>query len=92
MRVLLAIDFVLCAVAYAACIVDDIRRRRWRTPVGRQLLAASAVLLAENLSFAVLTTGVAPVRPWVFMVAFTAAAGVAVSWVWLRWRSRREVA
>ena len=80
-------EFAIGVLVYAACLVDDLVARRWRTVIGRQLIAAGFVILAELLSLLAVARGV-QVPPWVFLVGFGATDAVAVSWLVLRLRTR----
>ena len=82
-------EFLLGVLVYAACLVDDMLGRRWRTAIGRQLIAAGLVILAELVSLLLVSRGVA-VPAWVFLVGFGLTDAVAISWLVLRVRARRE--
>lgn len=89
MLALLQVEFVIGILAYGACIVDDLLRRRWATSVGRQMIAASLVVVGEFVSLLLLSRGF-PVPPLVFAVGFAGADAVAIAWLVLRLRTRRE--
>jgi hypothetical protein len=88
-RTVFVVEFLVGALAWGVLVVDYLHERWWTSAPGRQLMAAWLVGLGEFAAFGLLVVGV-PVPVWLFAVGFAAVDAVAIGWVVLRWRARRD--